>query len=86
MSFQEETSELAAAAPRAQHAERTERTEHAERTESGRLPGVPRERKTEARQRHIAEQVVARGSCSPQELATDFGVSIMTIHRDLESL
>jgi DeoR/GlpR family transcriptional regulator of sugar metabolism len=46
----------------------------------------PRERKTEARQRLITDSVVARGSCSAQELAAEFGVSIMTIHRDLDQL
>lgn len=50
------------------------------------LPGRGRERKTEARQRLITERVVAQGSCSAQELATEFGVSIMTIHRDLDQL
>ena len=50
------------------------------------LPGRPRERKTEARQRLITERVVAQGSCSAQELAGEFGVSIMTIHRDLDEL
>ena len=45
-----------------------------------------RERKTEIRQRQIADRVVEQGSCSPQELAAEFGVSIMTIHRDLEQL
>jgi len=46
----------------------------------------PRERKTETRQRLITDSVLARGSCSAQELATEFGVSIMTIHRDLDQL
>lgn len=44
------------------------------------------ERKTEARQRRISERVVANGSCTAQELAAEFGVSIMTIHRDLHVL
>ena len=44
------------------------------------------ERKTEARQRKITERVVAAGSCTAQELASEFSVSIMTIHRDLHSL
>jgi DeoR/GlpR family transcriptional regulator of sugar metabolism len=48
--------------------------------------GRPRERKTEARQRLISEHVIAQGSCTAQELATQFGVSIMTIHRDLDEL
>lgn len=45
-----------------------------------------RQRKADARQRLIAEHVVAQGSSSPQELSSAFGVSIMTIHRDLEVL
>lgn len=49
-------------------------------------PDRPRERKTEARQRLITNRVVAQLSCSAQELATEFGVSIMTIHRDLDQL
>ena len=50
-------------------------------------PGRPgRERKADARQRLITERVVAKGSCTAQELATEFGVSIMTIHRDLDEL
>ncbi len=48
--------------------------------------GRPRERKTEARQRLIGARVIANGSCTAQELATDFAVSIMTIHRDLDQL
>jgi DeoR/GlpR family transcriptional regulator of sugar metabolism len=46
----------------------------------------PRQRKANARQMRIADHVVAHGSSSPQELATEFDVSIMTIHRDLEVL
>jgi DeoR/GlpR family transcriptional regulator of sugar metabolism len=49
-------------------------------------PDRSRERKTEARQRLITQRVVAQGSCSAQELAAEFGVSIMTIHRDLHEL
>jgi DeoR/GlpR family transcriptional regulator of sugar metabolism len=48
--------------------------------------GARRERKTEFRQRQISERVVAAGSCTAQELASSFGVSIMTIHRDLDVL
>jgi DeoR/GlpR family transcriptional regulator of sugar metabolism len=50
------------------------------------VAGSPRERKTEARQRLISEHVIAQGSCTAQELAAQFGVSIMTVHRDLDEL
>jgi DeoR/GlpR family transcriptional regulator of sugar metabolism len=46
------------------------------------IPG----RKSEVRQRLITERVVAEGSCTAQDLANEFGVSIMTIHRDLDVL
>lgn len=45
-----------------------------------------RNSKAEARQAQIADHVIAHGSASPQELAAEFGVSTMTIHRDLEVL
>lgn len=45
-----------------------------------------RNSKAETRQTLIADHVIALGSASPQELASEFGVSIMTIHRDLEAL
>lgn len=38
------------------------------------------------RQEQIAEHVLQRGSVSAKELATMFGVSVMTIHRDLDEL
>ncbi len=38
------------------------------------------------RQKRIAEEVIARGSLSANELATRFEVSLMTIHRDLDEL
>lgn len=44
------------------------------------------ERKTEARQRLISEYIIAEGPCTAQDLATAFGVSIMTVHRDLDVL
>lgn len=39
-----------------------------------------------ARQRRIADQVVSNGSISASRLAEMFGVSLMTIHRDLDEL
>ena len=47
---------------------------------------APRERKTEARKRLIGEALADGGSATPQELASRFGVSIVTIHRDLDEL
>ena len=44
------------------------------------------ERKTEARQRLISEHIIAAGPCTAQDLALAFGVSIMTVHRDLDVL
>lgn len=46
----------------------------------------PQTRKTLERQRRILHQVSEQGSCSAAELATQFKVSIMTIHRDLDEL
>ncbi|MCF8526643.1 MAG: DeoR/GlpR family DNA-binding transcription regulator [Candidatus Nanopelagicales bacterium] len=43
-------------------------------------------RKADSRQREITERIVERGSCTAQELSAEFGVSIMTIHRDLDEL
>lgn len=43
-------------------------------------------RKNKARQSEIADLVLARGSIAAQELAASFGVSVMTIHRDLDEL
>ena len=56
--------------------------------ENGTSPSTstPKERTKESRQRRITERVVSQGSCSPQELANEFGVSLMTIHRDLDNL
>lgn len=40
----------------------------------------------EGRQERITEMVVERGTLSARELAETFGVSVMTIHRDLDEL
>lgn len=45
-----------------------------------------RARKASVRQREILDAVVSRTSCSAQELARVFDVSLMTIHRDLDEL
>lgn len=47
---------------------------------------APRKRRTEARKRMITEALGAAGSATPQDLAARFGVSIGTIHRDLDDL
>src|SRR5579884_329608 len=50
-------------------------------------PGGSRPRLTpEARQARITELVLDAGSVSAQELADVFGVSVMTIHRDVDEL
>jgi DeoR/GlpR family transcriptional regulator of sugar metabolism len=43
----------------------------------------PRQR---SRQRQIAETVIAEGTVRIEELAEQFGVSVMTVHRDLDEL
>jgi DeoR/GlpR family transcriptional regulator of sugar metabolism len=45
-----------------------------------------RVRSPEERQRQITDVVAERGSISAQELAAMFGVSVMTVHRDLDEL
>ncbi|MCP2260005.1 transcriptional regulator, DeoR family [Streptoalloteichus tenebrarius] len=40
----------------------------------------------QARQQRIRERVLAEGFVRAEALATDYGVSLMTIHRDLEAL
>lgn len=42
--------------------------------------------KPEARRQRLAEVVLSRGSATAQELAGEFEVSLMTIHRDLDEL
>jgi DeoR/GlpR family transcriptional regulator of sugar metabolism len=51
-------------------------------------PGVDASRGLgpEGRQARITERVLSTGSVSAQELAEAFGVSVMTIHRDLDEL
>lgn len=40
----------------------------------------------DVRQQRVAEHVLARGTATAQDLAALFGVSLMTIHRDLDEL
>jgi DeoR/GlpR family transcriptional regulator of sugar metabolism len=60
----------------------------AEREEdaAGRAPDAARTLGPEGRQARITDLVLSTGSVSAQELAETFGVSVMTIHRDLDEL
>jgi DeoR/GlpR family transcriptional regulator of sugar metabolism len=42
--------------------------------------------KPEARRQRLAEVILSRGAATAQELAAEFDVSLMTIHRDLDEL
>lgn len=53
---------------------------------TGPAPEAPRTLGPEGRQSRITELVLSTGSVSAQELAETFGVSVMTIHRDLDEL
>jgi DeoR/GlpR family transcriptional regulator of sugar metabolism len=53
---------------------------------AGAAPDVPRTLGPEGRQARITDRVLSTGSVSAQELAETFGVSVMTIHRDLDEL
>jgi DeoR/GlpR family transcriptional regulator of sugar metabolism len=53
---------------------------------AGRAPDSTKPLGPEARQARITELVLSTGSVSAQELAETFGVSVMTIHRDLDEL
>jgi DeoR/GlpR family transcriptional regulator of sugar metabolism len=53
---------------------------------AGPAPDVPRTLGPEGRQARITELVLSTGAVSAQELAETFGVSVMTIHRDLDEL
>ncbi|GAA0943542.1 DeoR/GlpR family DNA-binding transcription regulator [Pseudonocardia zijingensis] len=59
-----------------------EREAHA----AGPAPDAPRTLGPEGRQARITDLVLSTGSVSAQELAETFGVSVMTIHRDLDEL
>jgi DeoR/GlpR family transcriptional regulator of sugar metabolism len=45
-----------------------------------------RGQRTTQRQEQISARLVANGSATPQELAAEFGVSLNTVHRDLDEL
>ena len=56
------------------------------RTAHSRSESPKRESKAETRKRQLTEAVLASGSATAAELAARFGVSLVTIHRDLEEL
>ena len=53
---------------------------------AARDPDEPRGLGPEGRQARITELVLESGSVSAQDLAETFGVSVMTVHRDLDEL
>lgn len=53
-------------------------------TDKGSAPG--RVARQHARQREISEAVMAAGSMRTQDIAEQFGISLMTVHRDLDEL
>ncbi|MHA6621161.1 DeoR/GlpR family DNA-binding transcription regulator [Pseudonocardia sp. DLS-67] len=53
---------------------------------AGSAPDAPRTLGPDGRQARITDLVLSTGSASAQELAETFGVSVMTIHRDLDEL
>jgi DeoR/GlpR family transcriptional regulator of sugar metabolism len=53
---------------------------------AGPPPDAPRTLGPDGRQARITDLVLSTGSVSAQELAETFGVSVMTIHRDLDEL
>jgi DeoR/GlpR family transcriptional regulator of sugar metabolism len=55
-------------------------------TESSGRGGTPRVSRQEERRRAISEAVMAEGAVRIEELAERFGISQMTVHRDLDEL
>lgn len=50
------------------------------------LPGDSRQARQQARRRLIAEAVLAQGSMRIEQVTAQFGISLMTAHRDLDDL
>jgi DeoR/GlpR family transcriptional regulator of sugar metabolism len=60
--------------------------EHSGEASGSRDQSTDRARSPEHRQKRITDVVMERGTMSAQELSTMFGVSVMTVHRDLDEL